>query len=138
MLTPNTTNPFERCDPSRRTTACRRRPAAPADVDDALLVISKRRESLLVLEDAMINICSTQIADIAAKLRLPTIFGLPTFAEPTAGNPIAGGFSSSTIHMAFDASRDRHCGRSIAQLLVGVDRGLACARFGRSTWRSAP
>ena len=62
---------------------------APADVDNALLVISKRRESLVVLEDAMINVCSTQIADVAAKHRLPTIFGLSTFAE--AGGLMAYG-----------------------------------------------
>ncbi len=62
---------------------------APADVADALLVISKRRESLMVLEDAMINVCSNQIADIAAKHRLPTIFGLTTFVE--AGGLMAYG-----------------------------------------------
>jgi putative ABC transport system substrate-binding protein len=62
---------------------------APADVDNALLVISKRRESLVVLEDGMINVCSTQIADVAAKHRLPTIFGLSTFAA--AGGLMAYG-----------------------------------------------
>jgi putative tryptophan/tyrosine transport system substrate-binding protein len=61
----------------------------PADVDDALLAISKRRESLVVFEDAMINVCSTQIAHLAAKHRLPTIFGLPTFVE--AGGLMAYG-----------------------------------------------
>jgi putative tryptophan/tyrosine transport system substrate-binding protein len=61
----------------------------PADVDDALLAISRGRDSLVVLEDAMINVCSTQIADAAAKHRLPTIFGLTTFVE--AGGLMAYG-----------------------------------------------
>ena len=61
----------------------------PADVDDALLAISRGRDSLVVLEDAMINVCSTQIADTAAKHRLPTIFGLTTFVE--AGGLMAYG-----------------------------------------------
>ena len=62
---------------------------APADVDGALLAISKRRESLVVLEDGMINVCSAQIADLAVKHRLPTIFGLTTFVE--AGGLMAYG-----------------------------------------------
>jgi ABC-type uncharacterized transport system substrate-binding protein len=62
---------------------------APADVDSALAAISKRRESLVVLEDAMINVCSTQIAHVAAEHRLPTIFGLAAFAE--AGGLMAYG-----------------------------------------------
>jgi len=62
---------------------------APADVDGALSVISKSRDSLLVLEDAMVNVCSTQIAQVALKHRLPTIFGLTTFAE--AGGLMAYG-----------------------------------------------
>jgi len=61
----------------------------PADVDDALLAIGRRRDSVLVLEDAMINVCSTQIADVAMKHRVPTIFGLTTFAE--AGGLMAYG-----------------------------------------------
>jgi putative tryptophan/tyrosine transport system substrate-binding protein len=61
----------------------------PADVDDALVAISRHRESLLVLEDAMINVCSTQIAHVAAKHRLATIFGLTTFVE--AGGLMAYG-----------------------------------------------
>ena len=62
---------------------------APADVDDALVAISKARESLVVLEDGMINVCSPQIAHVAAKHRLPTIFGLATFVE--AGGLMAYG-----------------------------------------------
>jgi putative tryptophan/tyrosine transport system substrate-binding protein len=62
---------------------------APADVDGALLAVSKRRESLVVLEDGMINVCSTQIAEVAARHRLPTIFGLTTFVE--AGGLMAYG-----------------------------------------------
>src|SRR5262245_21786355 len=62
---------------------------APADVDDALLAIGERGESLLVLEDAMINTCSTQIAQVALKQRLPTMFGLATFVE--AGGLMAYG-----------------------------------------------
>jgi len=62
---------------------------APADVGDALVLIAKGREGLVVLEDAMINICSAQIAEVAAKHRIPTIFGLPTFAE--AGGLMAYG-----------------------------------------------
>ena len=37
----------------------------------------------------MINVCSTQIADVAVKYRLPAIFGLATFAE--AGGLMAYG-----------------------------------------------
>ena len=59
------------------------------NVDDALLAIGKRRESLLVLEDATINICSPQIARAAAGHRLPTMFGLSTFVE--AGGLMAYG-----------------------------------------------
>jgi putative ABC transport system substrate-binding protein len=62
---------------------------APADVDDALLAISKRGESLVVLEDAMINVCSSQIAQVALRHRLATIFGLTTFVE--AGGLMAYG-----------------------------------------------
>jgi putative ABC transport system substrate-binding protein len=62
---------------------------APADVGDALVRISQGRSGFVVLEDAMINVCSSQIADIAAKHRLPTIFGLPAFAE--AGGLMAYG-----------------------------------------------
>src|SRR5262245_21259116 len=61
----------------------------PADVEEALVVIGRRRESLLVLEDAMINVCSTQIAHVALRERLPTIFGLVSFAE--AGGLMAYG-----------------------------------------------
>ena len=61
----------------------------PTDVDDALLTIGKGRDSLVVLEDAMINVCSKQIAQAAAKHRLPTIFGLTTFVE--AGGLMAYG-----------------------------------------------
>jgi len=38
----------------------------PADVDDALLAIARGRESLVVLEDGLINVCSPQIAQVAA------------------------------------------------------------------------
>ncbi len=62
---------------------------APADVGDALVRISQARSGFVVLEDAMINVCSSQIADVAVKHRLPTIFGLPTFAE--AGGLMAYG-----------------------------------------------
>jgi len=61
----------------------------PADVDDALLAISRGRDSLVVLEDAMINVCSKQIAQTAAKHRRPTIFGLTAFVE--AGGLMAYG-----------------------------------------------
>jgi len=61
----------------------------PADVDDALLAIARGRESLVVLEDGLINVCSPLIAQVAAKHRLPTIFGLTTFAE--AGGLMAYG-----------------------------------------------
>jgi putative ABC transport system substrate-binding protein len=53
------------------------------------------RSGLVVLEDAMINVCSTQIADVAVKHRLPTIFGLPTFAE--AGGLMAYGPNRSEL-----------------------------------------
>jgi putative ABC transport system substrate-binding protein len=62
---------------------------APADFDGALSAISKSRDSLLVLEDALINVYSNQIAGLAARRRLPTIFGLTTFAE--AGGLMAYG-----------------------------------------------
>jgi ABC-type uncharacterized transport system substrate-binding protein len=61
----------------------------PADVRDALLAISARHGGLLAIEDAMINVCSAQIADIALKHRLPTVFGLTIFAE--AGGLMAYG-----------------------------------------------
>jgi len=57
--------------------------------NDALLAISRRRDGALVLEDGMINVCSNQIADVAMKNRIPTIFGLTTFAE--AGGLMAYG-----------------------------------------------
>jgi putative tryptophan/tyrosine transport system substrate-binding protein len=62
---------------------------APADIDGALVAISRRRESVVVLEDAMINVYSTQIAQLAARRRLPAVFGLTTFAE--AGGLMAYG-----------------------------------------------
>ena len=61
----------------------------PEDVGDALVQISNGRSALVVLEDAMINVCSTQIADVAVKHRLPAIFGVGTFAE--AGGLMAYG-----------------------------------------------
>ena len=62
---------------------------APADFGGALSAISKSRDSLLVLEDALINLYSNQIADLAARRRLPTIFGLTIFVE--AGGLMAYG-----------------------------------------------
>src|SRR5215510_10439564 len=38
----------------------------PADVDDALVAIARSRENLVVLEDAMINVCSNEIANVTA------------------------------------------------------------------------
>src|SRR5262249_37791696 len=67
----------------------------PADVDDALLAIARYRESLVVLEDAMINVCSTQIAHVTAKHRIPTIFGLTAFVE--AGGLMAYGPNRSEL-----------------------------------------
>jgi len=61
----------------------------PADVGDALVQISNRRSALVVLEDAMINVCSPQIADVAVKNLVPSMFGLATFAE--AGGLMAYG-----------------------------------------------
>ena len=54
---------------------------SPMDVADALTLITKGQDSLVVLEDAMINVASAQIADVAGKHRVPTIFGLSAFAE---------------------------------------------------------
>ncbi len=68
---------------------------APPDVGDALVRISQGRWGLVVLEDAMINVCSAQIADVAVKHRLPAIFGLPTFAE--AGGLMAYGPNRSEL-----------------------------------------
>jgi putative ABC transport system substrate-binding protein len=62
---------------------------APADLGGALSAISKSRESLLILEDALINPYSSQIASLATRTCLPTIFGLTTFAE--AGGLMAYG-----------------------------------------------
>jgi putative ABC transport system substrate-binding protein len=62
---------------------------APADFDGALAAINKSRDSLLVLEDALINVYSTQIAGLATRTRLPTMFGLTIFAE--AGGLMAYG-----------------------------------------------
>ena len=53
---------------------------APSDVAHALSLITKSRDSLVILEDAMINVASPQIAETALKQRVPTIFGLSTFA----------------------------------------------------------
>src|SRR5262249_24414524 len=54
---------------------------APADIDGALQGISRRRESVLVLEDAMINVYSTQIARGAGGGGLRGVFGWTTLAE---------------------------------------------------------
>jgi len=54
-----------------------------------LVQIGNGRLALVVLEDAMINVCSNQIADVAVKHRLPAIFGLAAFAE--AGGLMAYG-----------------------------------------------
>jgi putative ABC transport system substrate-binding protein len=61
----------------------------PADFDGALSVISKSRDSLLVLEDGLINVYTSQIVGLATRTRLPTIFGLTSFAE--AGGLMAYG-----------------------------------------------
>jgi putative ABC transport system substrate-binding protein len=53
----------------------------PADFADALVAIGKSRDGLLVIEDATINVCSTQIAKTAVKHRLPAVFGLTQFTE---------------------------------------------------------
>ena len=60
-----------------------------AEIDEALLALSKRRESTLVIEDATINISSTQIARAAVTHHFPTMFGLSTFVE--AGGLMAYG-----------------------------------------------
>ena len=62
---------------------------APADIESAFSAISTRRDSLLILEDALTNVYSKRIADLAARNRLPSIFGLTTFAE--AGGLMAYG-----------------------------------------------
>jgi putative ABC transport system substrate-binding protein len=54
---------------------------APGDVADALAQITRGRDSLVILEDAMINVASARIADTALRHRVPAIFGLSTFAE---------------------------------------------------------
>ena len=54
---------------------------SPGDVADALALITKGRDSLVILEDAMTNVASAQIADTALRHRIPAIFGLSTFAE---------------------------------------------------------
>ena len=60
------------------------------DYDSAFSAITKREvDALLVLEDPLINLYSSRIADLAAKNRLPTIFGLATFVE--AGGLMAYG-----------------------------------------------
>ncbi len=68
---------------------------APADFDGALLAISKSRDSLLVLEDGLINVYSNQIAGLATRTRLPTIFGVTIFAE--AGGLMAYGPNRSEL-----------------------------------------
>jgi putative ABC transport system substrate-binding protein len=67
----------------------------PGDVKDALMAIGQRQGGLLAIEDAMINVCSPQIARTAAEHRLSTIFGLTTFAE--AGGLIAYGPNRSEL-----------------------------------------
>ena len=87
---------------------------ARADLDDALATIGRRRDSLVVLEDAVINVCSAQIADAAMKLRVPTIFGLTTFAE-------AGGL------MAYGANRPelwRRAATYVDKILKGAKPGV--------------
>ena len=86
---------------------------APADVDGALSAISKSRDSLLVLEDALINTYSGQIANLAARKRLSTMFGLTTFAE-------AGGL------MAYGPNRNEMWRRAA----IFVDRILKGAKPG--------
>ena len=86
---------------------------APADVDGALSAISKSRDSLLVLEDALINTYSSQIAGLAVRNRLPTIFGLTVFAE-------AGGL------MAYGPNRNEMWRRAA----IFVDRILKGAKPG--------
>jgi hypothetical protein len=49
-----------------------------------------------------------------------------------ASSRTAAGSWSSTIHMAFDASRDRRFWRPTAQLLIGAAGWLAFARRRRS------
>jgi putative tryptophan/tyrosine transport system substrate-binding protein len=86
---------------------------APADLDDALLAIGRRRHSLLVLEDATINVCSPQIAQAAARHRLPTVFGLTAFVE-------AGGL------MAYGPSRPelwRRAAAFVDKILKGAKPG---------------
>ena len=53
----------------------------PGDCREARLAIAKRQDGLVVIEDATINVCSTQIANAAAKHRVPAVFGLAQFAE---------------------------------------------------------
>jgi putative ABC transport system substrate-binding protein len=86
----------------------------PADVGDALLQISNGTSALMVLEDAMINVCSSQIADVAVKHRLPSMFGLATFAE-------AGGL------MAYGPNRIELCRRAA----IFVDKILRGAKPGQ-------
>jgi putative ABC transport system substrate-binding protein len=63
----------------------------PADFDGALSAISRSRDSLL--EDGLINVYTSQIVGLATRTRLPTNFGLTSFAE-------AGGL------MAYGPNRD--------------------------------
>src|SRR5262249_61180303 len=49
---------------------------APSEFDKAFSsLVAKRADALFVLEDAMLNDQAKQIADRAAKSRLPTMFG---------------------------------------------------------------
>jgi putative ABC transport system substrate-binding protein len=83
----------------------------PADIESAFSAISTRRDSLLILEDALTNVYSKRIADLAARNRLPSIFGLTTFAE-------AGGL------MAYGPNRPELWGRAA----IFVDKILRGAK----------
>jgi len=65
---------------------------APGEFDSVLSAISKREmDGLLVLEDTLVDVRSIRIADLAARSRLPTIFGLRKVVE--AGGLMAYGVS---------------------------------------------
>ena len=65
----------------------------PQEIDSAFAAMTKERAgALVILGDAILYNQRKQIADLAAKSRLPSIFALPEYAE--AGGLIAYGADS--------------------------------------------
>jgi len=86
----------------------------PNDFDGAFAAMTRQQAgALIVLVDSMLNDHRTRIADLAAKSRLPAVYGLPEHAE-------AGGL------MAYGASRSdlfRRAATYVDKILKGAKAG---------------